>query len=97
MLKVYGCSDDLVEIDGTKTQYDEIGCFNSDVLIEFTDGTTIRVHYGKGEKGIWYIEILSEGAAIVKFIECMDEDAAIYSDILEIDAEVKSVTLENQD
>lgn len=82
---------------GTKTQYDEIGCFNSDVLIEFTDGTVIRVHYGKGEKGIWDIEILSEGAAIVKFIVCEDEDAAIYSDILEIDAEVKSVTLEDQD
>lgn len=96
MLKVYGCSDDLVEIEGTKTQYDEIGCYDSDVLIEFTDGTIIRVHYGKGEKGIWDIKILSKGAAIVKFIVCEDEDADIYSDILEINAEVKSVTLEDQ-
>ncbi len=38
MLKVYGCSDDLVEIEGAEYPNDEIGCFERDVKIKFTDG-----------------------------------------------------------
>ena len=44
MVKVYGCSDDLVEIEGSTCEEDEIGCYDRDVLIYFVDGTVIRVH-----------------------------------------------------
>ncbi len=47
MVKVYGCSDDLVEIEGSAYKEDEIGCFQSDVRIRFVDGTVIRVGYSK--------------------------------------------------
>ena len=43
MLKVYGCSDDLVEIEGAEYPNDEIGCFERDVKIKFKDGTEIEV------------------------------------------------------
>ena len=52
--KVYGMSDDLVEIETDQNiyPYDEIGCFDSMVRILFTDGTIIHVEYGKDGKGI---------------------------------------------
>lgn len=90
MVKVYGCSDDLCEIEGSKYREDEIGCWEHDVRIRFTDGTIIRVGYNKPNLGIWYIIVEKIGAANKKLTVCNDEDAEIYSDIFEIDAEVKS-------
>ena len=86
MTKVYGCSDDLVEIEGAPYPADEIGCYDSDVFIRFSDGTKIRVYYVKDQKAIWGIDILEKGDARQTLTECNDENAEIYSDIFEIDA-----------
>ena len=53
MVKVYGVSDDLVEIEGSSYWEDEIGCYDKDVRIWFCDGTVIRIRYADG--GIWQI------------------------------------------
>ena len=91
MIKVYGESDDLVEIEGSKYTEDEIGCYKSDVIIIFTDGTEIRVGYPKQPGlGVWGINVETKGTAEQKLTECFDEDAEVYSDIFEIDAEVKT-------
>lgn len=91
MVKVYGCSDDLVEIENSKYTDDEIGCFESDVIIIFTDGTKIRVRYPKQPGlGVWGINVEIQGTAEQTLTECFDGDADIYSDIFEIDAEVES-------
>lgn len=90
MIKIYGASDDLVEIEGSTYKEDEIECFNADVRIRFTDGTVIRIGYPKDGLGIWWIEVENQGTAIQKLTICNDEDAQIYSDIFEIDAEIKS-------
>ena len=90
MIKVYGCSDDLVEIEGSRYKDDEIGCYKADVIIFFVDGTKIRVGYPKPGMGVWYINVLVKGDAEQRLIECNDPDAEIYSDVFEIDAEVKS-------
>lgn len=90
MVKVYGASDDLVEICGSTYKHDEIGCYNHDVRIRFTDGTAIRVGYPKEGIAVWWIEIEKLGTATHSFQCCKDENARIYSDIFEIDAEVKS-------
>lgn len=91
MIKVYGASDDLVEIEGSKYPNDEIGCYGADVQIEFVDSTVIQVHYGKDNdtKGIWSITILHKGSAYQDLLVCEDENARIYSDIFLIAAEVK--------
>lgn len=47
MVKVYGCSDDIVEIKNSTYKESEISCFDKDVRIRFTDGTVIRVGYSK--------------------------------------------------
>ena len=90
MVKIYGASDDLVEIENTKYKEDEIGCYGHDVRIRFLDGTVIRVGYPKDGLAIWWIEIEKQGTAEHKLTICEDEDARIYSDIFEIDSEIKS-------
>lgn len=89
-MKVYGTSDDLVELEGSKYQENEIGCYGSDVIIAFDDGAVIRVSYGKPEGAIWEITLLKRGAAGNAVFICYDEDDEIYSDIFETDAEVCS-------
>lgn len=91
MLKVYGCSDDLVEIEGAKYPNDEIGCFERDVKIKFTDGTEIKVGYNKPDLAIWWIRVEKRGTANQTMTSCWDEDAFPYSDILTIDSELLSV------
>lgn len=94
MIKVYGASDDLVEIEGSFEG--EIGCFESDVRIRFTDGTVIRVGYPKEDAAIWWIEVEKKGAAVQKLTICDDEDARIYSDIFEINAGIKGYSVIKQ-
>lgn len=91
MLKVYGCSDDLVEIDGAEYPNDEIGCFERDVKIKFTDGTEIKVGYNKPDLAIWWIRVEKHGTANQTMTRCWDEDAFPYSDIFTIDSELLSV------
>lgn len=90
MVKVYGASDDLVEIEGSTYREDEIGCYDQDVRIRFTDGTVIRIGYPKENAAIWWIEIEKIGTASYALIACHNEDAQIYSDIFEICAEIES-------
>lgn len=86
MVRVYGMSDDLVEIEGAEYPYDEVGCYDSDVRIWFDDGTVIRVGYGKPNLGVWFVAIEDRGNADCELTLCFDENADIYSDIFEIDA-----------
>ena len=96
MVKVYGASDDLVEIENSKYKEDEIGCYDHDVRIRFFDGTVIRVGYPKDGLAIWWVEIEKQGTAEHKLTVCDDEDARIYSDIFEIDSEIKSYSVIKQ-
>ena len=89
MVRIYGASDDLVEIDGSR--YDnEIGCSYNDpkARIWFEDGTVILVSYGKQDLAVWSIVIEKVGTAKFDLQICLDEDADIYSDIFEIDSEI---------
>ena len=79
MVKVYGASDDLVEIENSKYKEDEIGCYDHDVRIRFFDGTVIRVGYPKDGLAIWWVEIEKQGTAEHKLTVCDDEDARILN------------------
>lgn len=87
MIKVYGYSDDNLALDGAPCPADEIGCFDSTVEVRFSDGTKIKAGYPKKDKGIWWIKVLEKGTAPQTLTECNDEDAEIYSDVFEIDAD----------
>ena len=90
MIKIRGASDDLVEIYGSCYREDEIGCWEKDVRIRFLDGTIIRVGYPKDGKAIWWIEVEKQGTAKQALTICDNENADVYSDIFEIDSEIKS-------
>lgn len=90
LIKIYGCGDDLVEIENSEYETDEIGCYDSDVRIRFVDGTVIRIGYPKKTLAVWWIEVEKRGTAKSSLKICEDEDADMYSDVFEIEAEVKS-------
>lgn len=87
MSKVYGYSDDIVVIEHIEGGCTEIDCYDKDVAIKFEDGTVAHISYGKDNKAIWGIKITTFGGANYEITDCDDEDADIYSDILEIEAE----------
>lgn len=93
MVKIYGSSDDLVEIENSGYKEDEIGCYDRDVRIRFLDGTVIRIGYSKPELAVWYIVVEKKGTATQTLTICDDEEAEIYSDIFEIDSEIKDHSL----
>ena len=87
MIKVYGYSDDNLVIEGAPYPADEISCFEEEVQVWFSDGTIIRCGYPKEGKAIWWIKVLVDGTGESKLTVCDDEDADVYSDVFEIDAE----------
>lgn len=97
MIKIYGHSDDCLEIYGSKYYEDEIGCFDRDVIITFEDGTVIRAGYCKPNLAVWYIYVIKEGTAEYRLTICRDQDADIYSDIFEIDSEIVSHQIVRQE
>lgn len=87
MIEVYGQSDDILVLDGVPYPADEIGCFDSNVMVGFSDGTVIEAGYPKSDKAVWWIQVRKKGTARQTLTECDDEDAEIYSDIFQIDAD----------
>ena len=96
MIRIYGASDDLVEVENSKYKEGEIGCFERDVRIQFFDGTVIRIGYPKDGLAVWWIEVEKNGTAPQSLTVCEDEDADIYSDIFEIDSEIESHSIIKQ-
>ena len=94
MVRVYGASDDLVEIRGSDYKESEIDCYDLTVCLEFSDGTVVWFGYGKNGFGIWWCRVEAKGTAPHHLVECNDENADIYSDIFEIEAEVVSHAVE---
>lgn len=85
---VYGLSDDLVEIENTEYEDDEIDCYDcKGVRLHFFDGTVAFVSYG--DNGIWRIKIEHQGFAPNEIVKNEDRDYDAYSDILKIDADVQ--------
>lgn len=78
MLKIYGTSDDLIEIEGQME--DEINIYDCGLKIEFTDGTIVQFDYSSD--GIWECVAINKGDKFdyIEEHDPMDEDN--YSDIL---------------
>ena len=85
--KIYGASDDLVEFDGDVAG--EVGCYGTDdreqgVLVVCSDGTLLEVKYGKGDAGIWGIDIIHVGVLFDRKEDCPieNENAKLASDVV---------------
>ncbi len=82
--KVYGASDDLIEVDGDVRG--EVSCFGTGdeergVLLMFSDSTVLEVRYGKNGDAIWEVRLLKQGALFDRIDQCADEDADPHSDV----------------
>lgn len=88
MIKVYGASDDLVEIEGDIKE--EFGAFNCKGYLMFSNGVLLTIEYG--DMGIWRIECLVDPNNFVEIEKCPlnDEDDS-YSDIANIKDNIKFV------
>lgn len=80
-VKVYGASDDLIELEGDIDE--ELSYYADDepAYLGFSDGTVLRIIYDK--TGLWKILVVNKGdATIVKEFEATDSDSDNYSDIV---------------
>lgn len=81
---VYGCSDDLVELDGAI--YEEFGAYDRDSRLKFDNGAVLTVCYDRDGDGIWRIENPRDHPSVT-ITRCedrlgyMNPDGDIYSDI----------------
>ena len=79
--RVFGCSDDLIEISGDLC--DEVNFYDGEkpALITFSDGTLLAVRYGKpGCLSIWAIDLIRAGDLFNRIEVCLSEDDDPYSD-----------------
>ena len=75
--RIYGTSDDLIEVDG-----DVRGEHCDDHAFLFlSDGTILEVSYPKGELAIWEVKPIQVGSLFLTVEPCFDEDNSPYSDI----------------
>ena len=88
MIRIYGYSDDLVEVERDGQFHKEVDAYDVDIRFEFSDGTQIRVGYCKPELGIWYIIVEKQGSAEQTLDVCLVQDEESYSDEFRIDAEI---------
>lgn len=89
-IKVYGCSDDLAYLEGG--MWEEV----YGQYLAFSEGTVLRVTYGKGDRGIWTIVLFRHGKAVVSIQECHDDDADVCSDIATLEGEIEYVVVSNE-
>ena len=85
-IKIYGASDDLIEIEGDISE--EFGHYSDDepFYLAFSDGTAFTINYGP--EGIWRINRLTSGSAEYSKHEGTDSDND-YSDIVTLKGDIK--------
>lgn len=82
--KVYGASDDLIEVEGDVTG--EVDCYGTDerekgVLLCFSDGTVLEVKYGKNDEALWEIKTKHIGPLFDRVEACTEETDEGHSDV----------------
>lgn len=85
MLRIYGASDDLIEIEGDLTEefnppWDE----EEPSYLAFSDGTVLSAAYADG---FWRINRMAAGSATYAKTEGMDEDTD-YSDVVTLEGAI---------
>ena len=60
-VRIYGASDDLVEVEGDVPGCNEYGSFDGPLYVEFSTGLAFRVEYT--EAGVWAVERVRVGGS----------------------------------
>lgn len=79
MIRIYGASDDLIEIEGDITEeFNFYGDDDEERFLAFSDGTLLRVVFDSDS--IWRLTPLFNGHARMTHIICSVDDDNSYSD-----------------
>lgn len=83
-LKIYGQSDDLIEVEGDlEEEFNHYGTSKEDpIYLQCSDGTEITAYYGNKFGGVWDLTVTKKGKLFNSIEKCSDEEAEIYSDIV---------------
>ncbi|MDQ0376537.1 hypothetical protein [Amycolatopsis thermophila] len=91
MLKIYGASDDLIEVEGdVREEFDALATHR---LVAVSNGVLLRVEYD--QDGVWRIKPLA-GADRVHVVQAPAGDEDNYSDVATIDEDVEWVACGGQ-
>ena len=77
-VKIYGASDDLIEVEGPTAVSDEFSGGDKPRFVGFSEGTVLRVVYA--EDGCWRISRVAEGTAQYTHTPAVGMDDEQYSD-----------------
>jgi hypothetical protein len=87
-VKVYGQSDDLIEVEGSIRE--EFEGYDANFL-HFGDGTILEVWFNND--GIWRIERTKEGSATCEIVKCALDDEELSSDVAMLTGDLDRVEL----
>jgi len=85
VIKIYGASDDLIELEGDVTEefpFTGKGKGEGGDLLAFSNGTVLRIDYT--DPGVWRITPVIHGVGRFVLTQCPEDDDNNYSDIAEI-------------
>jgi hypothetical protein len=95
--KIYGASDDLIEIEGAISE--ELDCYDEKLKFKFSDGTEFTSVYD--HDGMWRFKDLVKGDKFIKHVDAVgeqqvhieddSEDVPNYSDFIVLDAGIEWV------
>lgn len=86
--KIYGASDDLIEVEGgLRDEFDAVR--DGTHRLDFSDGTALSVEYT--DAGLWRIERIARGLCLLSIERATDPDSDRYSDVATLDGEVQWV------
>ncbi|GHG97377.1 hypothetical protein ACFORH_42755 [Amycolatopsis roodepoortensis] len=79
MIKIYGASDDLIEVDGDiRAEFPVTDTGEDGVLLAVSSGVVIRIRY----RTCWRIDLVT--GAGVEIVPCPEDDEDNYSDVATI-------------
>lgn len=79
MLTIFGCSDDLIEIQGTINEEFSLPP-SEEAFIAISNGTVVRIKYN--DHGVWRISLVSKpGDVAISITPVPEDDSVNYSDV----------------
>lgn len=93
MIKVYGSSDDRIEVEGEKLNEEFYGGEQATYL-SFSDGTLLSCVYS--DDALWHFAVLQKGTSFVSKDECIIETSERHSDYIFLGDDVKWVMFGSQ-
>ncbi len=85
--KVYGTSDDLIEIEGAIREEFNPHDDDEPSFLAFSDGTVLSIEYTRS--GIWAIHRVQAGSAAYSKTDNLGEDSDQYTDTVTLRGDIK--------